>query len=100
MSKDNIIQFPTDRINTNSPVDVTNEDWWHDIDLSDVPSDDAEVIMLMRTLHNITSIVTDAMLDDKDYDIFYHAKFTLDKLLNEIIDRDLIDFNDPDGDFD
>tara|TARA_R110001606_G_scaffold363333_2_gene517377 strand:+ start:106 stop:408 length:303 start_codon:yes stop_codon:yes gene_type:complete len=100
MSKDNIIQFPTDRINTNSPVDVTNEDWWHDIDLSDVPSDDAEVIMLMRTLHNITSIVTDAMLDDKDYDIFYHAKFTLDKLLKEIIDRDLIDFNDPDGDFD
>ena len=100
MSKDNIIQFPTDRIKINVPIDVTDQEWWHDIDLSNVPTDDAEIIMLLRTLHNITSIVTDAMLEDKDYDIFYHAKFSLNKLLKEIIDRDLIDFSDPDGDLD
>lgn len=98
MAKDNIIQFPTDRINTGEVVDVSSNDWWQDIDLSDVPSDDAEVIRLMRTMHEFTTVVTDAMLDEKDYKLFWHAKYGLEKLMTQIRDRDFIDFEDPDGD--
>ena len=88
MSKDNIIQFPTSKIKDDHQKDIDNTSWWLDLDLSNVPSDDAEVIMFMRMLHEFTSITTEQMIDHMDYELFYHAKYGLAKLLKECKDRD------------
>jgi hypothetical protein len=97
MAKDNIIQFPGIRKDLET-TDITNDDWWVNLDLSDVPSDDAEVIRFMRTIHNFTTLVTNSMLDEKDYELFYHAKYSLEELMTEIEQRDFIDYSNPDGD--
>jgi hypothetical protein len=38
------------------------------------------------------------MLDEKDYELFYHAKYSLEELMTEIEQRDFIDYSNPDGD--
>ena len=47
MSKDNIIQFPTSKIKDDHQKDIDDTSWWLDLDLSNVPSDEAEVILVL-----------------------------------------------------
>ena len=83
-----IIQFPTSKIKDDHQKDIDDTSWWLDLDLSNVPSDEAEVIKFMRMLHEFTSITTEQMIDNMDYELFYHAKYGLAKLLKECKDRD------------